>query len=744
MRQFFRSHARNLRASVLIAVLVSAFVSVYLTDFAHRHDEHLREDAKRKQGETEASFNKRKERLEKVERIFYRQHYGWEPWENFELKLYDLRFRSRGGVEARDDIVIFAIDNESFEQVGVFPWPRRVYGEAARRLAIAGAKVIAFDVLFDTPQDPEEDAQFRKGLLASHGKVILSADIDEKEKSTAGNISSVSSVALPIPELEEAAWDIGVTKVVKDSDSFVRSYTVYLERHEPADTPSGSAWNVYPSFVASVAGKYLGISPDQLRTGLKKGLMRNSRVYLLNRHQDRRRSLHGYNTLINFAGPATHFQTLSFYEAIDPSAKTDQMLKTVVKDKIVLIGASAEILHDLFPTPYMERGNTPGIEIHANALQTILSGDYVRVTPPWLNECIIFLMSIVTAIVTVFISKPVSSLATIFDARLSFRVKNSRIGIYGLAWFLMYLGGGFFPPAVIYFLCGFYAFTQHNLWLPMGYTLVAIMLTYLFCVVYMFLTEEQEKKKMFGRFQRFVAPSVLTQIMAHPTEEYPRPRRVEATLVFTDLQGFTTLSEANEPEVVVAVLNEYIDRMASIIFKYQGTIDKYIGDAIMVIFGAPVPFPDHAERAIRSAVEMQEECAKFREYGRSQGWPDFYMRIGVHTGEPMVGSIGAKDRLDYTAIGDDVNLASRLEGLNKQYHSWIMCSSLTYERVKDVVIAEYVPAAQVKGKTHAVDVYKVYGLQESGRRDDFWGEGADAKAPKPAEAAGEEKPGIVS
>jgi adenylate cyclase len=227
-----------------------------------------------------------------------------------------------------------------------------------------------------------------------------------------------------------------------------------------------------------------------------------------------------------------------------------------------------------------------------------------------------------------------------------------------------------------------------------------------------------------------VAPSVLTEILAHPTQEYPRPRRAEATLVFTDLQGFTTLSEANEPEVVVAVLNEYIDRMANVIFKYQGTIDKYIGDAIMIIFGAPVFFPDHAERAIRTAVEMQEECARFREYGRSQGWPDFFMRVGVHTGTPMVGSVGAKDRLDYTAIGDDVNLASRLEGLNKQYGSWIMCSSITHERVKDIVLAEYVPAAQVKGKTSAVDVYKVFGLQDTGRRDHIWGDGAGGKEEK--------------
>lgn len=736
MRQFFRSHARNLRSCIFIAVLVSCFTSIYMTDFEHRNDEHLWESAReRLKGESEAHYKKVVERHEKSESKFYKRHYGWEPWENFELKLYDLRFRTRGGLPARKDIVIFAMDNQSFEKIQKWPWPRHLYGDAVRRLAKAGAKVIAFDVLFDDPQDQKEDAQFREAIKTTPGTVILSGDFSEDENTLA------VTPRMPIPELDEFTHDIGLTTVVRDSDSFVRSYTVYLTHQEPAFTPSGSVgsvWSVYPSFATSVAGRYLDVSPEQLRSDLGKGRIGRHPLDLVPRRRDPRRSLHQYNMLINFAGPAFHFKTYSFSHAIDPKID-DKTLRNWVKGKIVLVGASAEILHDLFSTPYMERGLTPGIEIHANALQTILNNDFLRVTTPWTNLAIIFAMAISTAILTVVVSKPVSSFATLVDAKLSFRLRQFRVGLYGVTWFLMYLGGGFLPPATIYFFFAFYSFTSRNLWVPMGYPMVAMMLSYLFCVVYMFLTEEQEKKKMFGRFQRFVAPSVLTQIMAHPTEEYPRPRRVEATLVFTDLQGFTTLSEANEPEVVVAVLNEYIDRMASIIFKYQGTIDKYIGDAIMVIFGAPVPFPDHAERAIRSAVEMQEECAKFREYGRSQGWPDFYMRIGVHTGEPMVGSIGAKDRLDYTAIGDDVNLASRLEGLNKQYHSWIMCSSLTYERVKDVVIAEYVPAAQVKGKTHAVDVYKVYGLQETGRRDDLWGEGADGKAPKPAQAAGEEK-----
>lgn len=726
LRQFWQQRWRHLLWGAAIATAVSFIYSVYMIDFEHRYDERF-QDTERQKGESDAAYNKRLT----VEQNYYSHHYGWEFFENIELKLYDMRFRARGPLPAREDIVIIAMDTPSFDQVSVWPWPWHLYGDIVKRLGKAGAKVIAFDILFSDPQTTgaNEVQRFREAIKAIPGKVILSSDFDEEESDQRLQISP----QFPIPELDEFAHDVGITRMPEDSDNSVRSFAVYLRHLEPIETTSGEikdGWNLYPSFATAVAGKGLGLTPDQIRANLKKGVLGKVRIPFVASIRDTERPLHTHTALLNFTGPARHFRTHSFFEALDPTALSDADLREIVKDKIVLIGASAAVLHDIFPTPFKEYGRTPGIEIHANAMQTLLNGQFIRTLPRTVNLATLFLMSLLTALLTVTISKPVSSFATLIDAKLSVKIGNFRLRTYGITWFLLYFGCGLLPLAIGYWEYAFITFQRHDIWVPLAYPLMAMTVSYLLCVAYMFLTEEQEKKKMLGRFQRFVAPTVLTQILANPAEEYPKPRRVEATLVFTDLQGFTTLSEANEPEVVVMVLNEYLTRMTHIIFKYQGTIDKYIGDAIMVIFGAPVPFPDHAERAMRTAIEMQEECARFREYAKTQGWPDFWMRIGVHSGRPMVGSIGSEDRLDYTAIGDDVNLAARLEGLNKQYGSWIMCSSITNEYVKDFIISEFVPAAQVKGKTSAVDVYKVFGLKEVGRRDHVWGEGAGGKEEK--------------
>jgi len=725
-RAFIKERGRHLLWGAVLSAAVSTVVCLYLIDFEHRYDEHFC-DTTRHESETDEGYQKRLNR----ERQFYKRHQYWEFFENLELKLYDMHFRSRGRLPVEDNIVIVAIDTPSFSQMNIWPWPRSVYGKVLQRLHKAGAKVIAFDVLFSDPSDAEEDGSLSKAIKGTPGKVILSGDFDEEERDDRLTVSA----AFPITEFDEFARDVGITRMPQDSDNFIRSFVVYLEHLEPADTPTGEAWNAYPSFATAVAGAYLNLPPEQVRKDIKEGRLGKARIPIVRNIRDKERSLHAYLSLMNFAGPSTHFRTHSFFEVMMEDALSDADLKQIFNGKIVLIGASAPILHDIFPTPFMDYGQTPGVEIHANAIHNLLTRGFIRSTALPTNLSAVFLLSLLTALLTITVSKPVSRAATLIDAKLAFSVKGFRVGTYSIVWFLLYFGGGLLPPAWGYWTYSFTAFRLQNLWVPLAYPLIAMCISYLLCVAYMFLTEEQEKKKMHSRFQRFVAPTVLTEILAHPTEEYPKARRVDATLVFTDLQGFTTLSEANEPEVVVQVLNEYLTRMSKVVFKYQGTIDKYIGDAIMVIFGAPVPFPDHAERAIRTAVEMQEACAEFREYGRTQGWPDFYMRVGVHSGRPMVGSVGSEYRLDYTAIGDDVNLAARLEGINKQYGSWVMCSSVTHEIVKDLVISEFVPAAQVKGKTSAVDIFKVLGLKEVGRRDDIWGAGSDKTPDKKAYGA---------
>ena len=219
----------------------------------------------------------------------------------------------------------------------------------------------------------------------------------------------------------------------------------------------------------------------------------------------------------------------------------------------------------------------------------------------------------------------------------------------------------------------------------------------------------------------YLDPDIMETILAYPEEDYPRPRRTLATVMFTDLQGFTPYSETHSAEEVVGALNAYMSLLHPIIKKHHGSVDKYIGDAIMAYFGVPVPRADHATEALACAMEIQEANARFR---AETGIP-FYTRIGIHTGELIAGSIGSQtpgaSLVAYTVIGDTVNLASRLEAKNKDFGSWILCSRATIDAAEDVANIEPVRAT-VKGKSQEVEMFIVRGPVGEAPRDEFWGE----------------------
>jgi len=631
---------------------------------------------------------------------------GFEVFESFEHKWYDARMASwRGPIPYRRDIVIVEIDHESIEALGKWPFPRAFHARVVDRLREGGAKLIAFDVDFSSNSvlGPEDDAKFA-AACARAGNVVLASNLDEKsDQADDRGVQVDQRLIFPIPELEDSCLATGFTPVVEDLDAFIRRIdTAY---HDEAFDET------LPFLGPTIAGAAQGLTPEQTGLWMRNKLKGKQRIPYI----------HGFQTLINYVGYPETFVRFKYYYLATAEGKpgysdlvaTPAALRKAFKDKIVIIGATADELRDNRPTPFFSGKDMPGVEIHANAAQMFLDQTYLRRAKSRLSGLVLILATLLTALVTVLVGKPVSLMAAHLDSRLSFTIRGRPVHFYGLAWFLLYLLGGMLPPVIGLTASNQYCFARLSFVLPLAYPLVGVGVAYLLGLVYMFLTEEQERKRMHGRFQRFVAPTVLTEILTNP-EEAPKPKKVEVTLIFTDLQGFTTLSEQMEPEEVVEVLNDYLDRMTNIIFRHEGTIDKFMGDAIMVIFGAPIPQADHPLRAVRCAVEMQEECARFRAYGRSRGWPDFFMRIGVHTDQVVVGSIGSSLRMDYTAIGDGVNLAARLEAANKQYGSWMMCSKHTLDRCGDEVEVKHLDALTVKGKTEAVDVYQVLGLRQNG------------------------------
>ena len=637
---------------------------------------------------------------------------------NLEARAYDLCFFWRGKEPARPDIVIVGIDDESFQQTQRFPWPRTYYADAVRNLHSAGAKVIAFDVLFTeyaplTPREEEQgkwvsaaDEAFAKAV-AEAGNVILGADFTVftggGKRLSEESAYTITSPALPVPELREGALMCAPVDLPRDTDGFVRSF--YLDQVHTEDTRqmdeagniipgSGSAAApvVYPSMAAAAAGAFLGLSPEELQAELLRRSfggqpVPGQQVELTFDEQGRPTyELRAYRALIDFVGPPNlNFDYVPFYQVKDPALFAPQAAK--FKDKLVIIGATTEELHDIFPTPFVSR-QTPdmaGPEIQAHAIQTLLDHTFIRALPqPWQGLLLIG-CTVGMALLTLWL-RPVHTLPLL------------GVVLLGLVYVELSV------------------FARYRVWVQTVTVNLSMIVSYIGVSTLLFFTEEREKRRIRGLFSRYVGPTVMREIVERASVEMHGEIR-EVTLIFSDLRGFTPIAQSLPPQEVVGLLRPYLARMTEVIFRYQGTLDKFMGDGIMAYFGAPVPYEDHPQRAVIAALEMQEELARMRR--DESGGPELYMRIGVHTGEAVVGDIGSENLTEYTVIGDVVNTASRLEGLNKQYESEILISGETYDRVRGLVVAEHVGDEVVKGRDTPTRVYKLIGLREVAERERF-------------------------
>jgi adenylate cyclase len=324
------------------------------------------------------------------------------------------------------------------------------------------------------------------------------------------------------------------------------------------------------------------------------------------------------------------------------------------------------------------------VEIHATLAQMLLSGKFLRFAPRlWTQILLLFFVALATALV--FWLRPLRAFPFLLLLALSvFAIALKLLD----AWLLI---------------------------VPVAPFLVSLAVAFVLATTYLQFAVERHARHIRQRFGRFVAPSVLETIVVASEDELTRPRRMEATVLFTDLKGFTTISEERPPEEVAALLNEHFEIMTEIIDRHAGTVSKFIGDAIMALFGVPVPQLDHAARAVRCAVEMQRAMDEFRQRLAQRQLPELFMRIGIHTGELVFGAIGSKRQSDLTVIGDTVNVASRLEGMNKEFGSRILISETTYEAAQAAgarLIAESVGEVTVRGRARPLRVYKVLGVDD--------------------------------
>ena len=611
-------------------------------------------------------------------------------FDNIELGLYNTRFELRGERAVNPDIVIVSVDDSSIEEMGAWPWPRSIHAEMIRKLNDWGAKAIGFDIIFSQPSiNPKElvarlnelgakittsslppnnpyDMDFAAALKESDNIVLASMF-------TSGDYGKVSSSSQKVEEAESYtspywmfanATNYGVANYKRDMDNQMRFGQLLIPLNDLPPTSQTVNGKYEPHFVLQMLKK---VNPDLYKKALDKY---KDDIYW-----------------INFAGEPKSYKTISYVNVYD-----ETLLETNVKsyaelfkDKIVFIGATAEILHDTFPTPFADRKQPmPGVEIHANALDTIMKDISYNPVEPYQNDIIIIVIAILTSVGLLFL-RPIGGF------------------------------GCFLGIIILYSVFNVYLFTQHRLWLDWFSPIVASFFTYTGTYAYRFLIEEKEQRRVKKFFKSYVSPQLVEELLKDPKNlpSLKSERRI-ITCLFSDIAGFTSMSERLPPDEVEHILNEYLTAMTTIVFENGGTLDKYVGDAVMAVYGnvgQNNPAND-ASKAVNTAIQMQAKLMELRQKWLQEGKVPMQIRIGLNTGEALVGNFGSPQKMDYTVIGDTVNVASRLEGLNKEFSTNIMMSQYTYDLVKDHVQSRALGPAPVKGKSEAISVYEVIGWKE--------------------------------
>jgi adenylate cyclase len=408
----------------------------------------------------------------------------------------------------------------------------------------------------------------------------------------------------------------------------------------------------------------------------------------------------GGGMLINYAGVPGYLSYYSYATVVDDQ-ETDigdwdldtfeeLMEEGRFEGRIVLVGSTIPEAQDLHPTPFRDAGGAsaaavlrPGVEIHANAIATILNGRYIR-TPP----------------------RPVQYGWTLLLAVL----------VVIAARKLRFVGGAVLAGALVAVAIGaaYWLFTRDGLWLWSVAPVLSTGLSYGGSAAVLYFTEEQEKARIRDMFQQYVSPTVVDQLIRRPELVALGGEERVATVLFSDIVGFSSVSEYLSPTELVSLLNEYLTEMTDVVLQNGGIIDKYQGDSIMAEFGVPIPVEDHARRACTAALEMSGALARLRERWAQEGKPMFRACFGINTGPMLIGNLGSRRVMDYTVLGDHVNLASRLEGANRLYGTTILVTEFTWRDVEQHFIGREVDRIRVKGKQGAVAVYEVIATWEAG------------------------------
>jgi adenylate cyclase len=632
---------------------------------------------------------------------------GVQPLQAIELRTYDWRLASAARPEtAVKNIALVEIDEYSIrnlqQNAGRWPWPRVVHSELFDYLARGPAKVIAYDVNFadpdtrvgfkigDSTMSGGESDQALADSIKAAGSVILLADATYEGASDAApplpdygykldlpGVAERKVVFSPIDVLAKAASGLGHNLFVLDPDGVMR-HTIPFVR---------SGHRAIPSLGLAAALRVAGVPAGDVRLDGQILRVGDRAMPLDWRSVASSAGTERYlRALIDFKGPAVladmKSHTYPTYSFFDLFYSEEQILAgqkpdidpALFKDKIVFVGTTAAGLYDVFETPF-SHGKMPGIHIHAAVADDLLSNHFMRAAPDSVRIATVIGAGLVVGIVAALLPAWwATGAAIVFVAIFSWI--GARL-----------VGAGY--------------------WLNVSQPALASAVALLGGVGYQYFHEGREKRKMKKLFGQYVSKDVYDQLVANPGLARLGGQRREMTVLFSDIRGFTTVSEKGQPEDIVHLLNEYFTRMVQIVFHHKGTVDKFVGDMVMALFGAPLDDPDHADHAVEAALDMIEELEKLNVKWTAEGRPALDIGIGINTGPMIAGNIGSDQIMSYTVIGDAVNLGSRLESLNKQYSTRIIISDATRGRLKGTYTFKPLGEVIVKGKTKPVAIFEV-------------------------------------
>ncbi len=599
--------------------------------------------------------------------------------EGFEAKLYDYRFKVRGYVKPPENVVIAAIDEKSIEKLGRWPWSREKIANLVKRLTEDEAELIVMDVWFS---EPEKNDPLLARAIREAGNVILPVAFQLGPESKAPDerllaASAFRSVAKPemfgryapvmakgalvsIAELTREAMALGHINMFAESDGTLRWEAMAVELNG----------YFYPSIDLQAAARYLGVPPEKVTLVATEGIRLGEKRYIPT-------DTHG-RMLIHYYGETGTFHQVSISDILDGTVSPDTF-----KGKIILVGATAVGIYDLRVTPFSPEMS--GIEKHANVISSILDNRFLAKATPFTNFIFLFFSGFLFSFLVA-------------------RMKAVRACFLTAGFFLFVLG------------LGYYLFVHEGVWLNLSYPASNILLVFVSTEAYNYAVSERYGRRIRAMFSSYVTERVVSELIKNPGMAKLGGERREVTVLFSDLKGFTSFSEHHTPEEVVSTLNEYLAAMTDVIFRWEGTLDKFIGDAILAFWGAPLKQENHAELGIRCALHMIKRLGELQAKWRAEGKPLLDSGIGINTGNVLVGNIGAEGKkMDYTVIGDHVNLGSRVETLTRKYDAHILITEFTMDKIKETMklgglghlTAIGLEKVVVKGKDKEVGIYKI-------------------------------------